>query len=90
MTEPDLKRDVAVMIEAEQRKLMAQMRRRTTLGDQEILTMLEPFSSAAFGAGYKLGWHDGELDVIDRSARWKLVAMLASAALVAWLLVTAL
>jgi len=86
----EVSKQVATMIEAEQRKLMSEMRRRTSLDDQEIQKLLAPFSEAAFGAGYKLGWRDGEVDVLGKASRYKLASMIATAALVAWWLVTGL
>jgi hypothetical protein len=86
----ELAREVAKMIADEQAKLMAEMRRRTTLDDGQIRELLSPFSEAAFGSGYKLGWRDAEMDLGARAGRWKLAAMLSSAALMAWWIVSAL
>lgn len=90
MTEPELTRQVAKMIEAEQRKLMAEMRRRTSLSDQEIHKLLAPFSESAFGAGYKMGWSDAEQtasDTLARAGLYKLAGLVMTAATVAWWMV---
>lgn len=87
----EVSREVAAMVDASQKKLMAEMRRRTTLDDEQIVKLLEPFSETAFGAGYKVGWNDAEWHaraLLARAGLYRVAMLVASAALVSWWIVS--
>lgn len=75
-----------------QGELLREMRKRTTLDDDQIRELLTPFSEAAFHAGYTMGRAETEQDAADRLASagtYKLLTFLLGAVIVAWLLTTA-
>jgi len=87
-TEDEVRSDVARAVHDEQRKLLAEMRRRTTMDDQEILLLLQPFCEVAFNAGYKSGFSEAEWLAFRKVSTAQMFAFCVSAAAVAsWIII---
>lgn len=60
MTKPEpkekMREDAALSVLHEQRLLLAELRRQTTLDDDRLVAILRPFSEAAYEAGYDNGF----------------------------------
>jgi len=91
MSRDEIEREAAAMVAKETKRLMAEMRRKTSLDDEQIQEMLSPFGEVAYGAGYKLGWAEAEQNAARQLAvagYYRIFGLLSSAALVAWWLFT--
>lgn len=80
--------EVALAVAKEQEILLARLRRRTTMSDEEIVKTLLPFSEAAFEAGYRMAMRDASeraAHLLRYAALYRSGFLIVSAAVVAWL-----
>jgi hypothetical protein len=90
MNRDAIEKEAAAMVAKETKRLMAEMRRKTSLDDEQIRELLAPFGEVAYGAGYKMGWAEAEQSAADKlvaAGYYKIVGLVSSAALVAWWLI---
>lgn len=81
----------AADVKHEQDHILAELRRRTTLVDEDLYGLLRPLAETAFSAGHDIGWNEAMWKCEGIRLRSKVawaVAFTASAAAVAswWLL----
>lgn len=82
-----VRQEVADDVHKAQHELLAVMRRKTTLDDESLVTVLSPFGEAAFNAGYRMGALEAEALQVARLRLYRPLSLIATAAAVAsWLI----
>lgn len=80
----------AADVKREQDRILAELRRRTTMSDEELYELLKPLAQVAFESGHEIGWTEAmwkcEGVRLRGRAAWIIAFCTSAAAAAGWLM----